>query len=161
MLKGKYLGTSRASYIKVVVRPSGKVQVWTKTSGKAAVLRGTISTAFVAGDRLGARVRSDGIVTVYKNGAVIGTANLVDRVQALASRAQQFGWSDRRHLHRHDPLALRDIRQLRRGEPAMTRRPSDLSSDHLGDTAMSESTRWRRISRRDLLKAMGKYQGDL
>jgi sRNA-binding carbon storage regulator CsrA len=76
ILKGKSLGATNASYIKVVLTSGNHVQIWTKAPSHSAVLRATLTATFAAGDKLGARTGSDGIVTVYRNGIVIGGTNV-------------------------------------------------------------------------------------
>jgi hypothetical protein len=83
LLKGKSLGsTTKSSYIKVVLTPGNHVQIWTKRANHSAVLQLTFSAVFVANDKLGVRTGSDGTVTVYKNGTVIGSRNVTSGTNA-------------------------------------------------------------------------------
>lgn len=55
------------------------VVVRTKLNGQnfnAAVVQGSFPATFAQGDRIGARVLSNGLVKVFKNGALIGTVDL-------------------------------------------------------------------------------------
>jgi hypothetical protein len=76
LLKAKAMGTRNASFIKVVIRHDGRVQIWSKTANHAVVLRKTLSAVFHAGDKLGVRTASDGTLTVFRNGLAVGGANL-------------------------------------------------------------------------------------
>jgi hypothetical protein len=54
-----------------------RVQVWTYATSQGWVQYGPdIPATFANGDRFGARATAAGVVTVYRNGAVIGTANV-------------------------------------------------------------------------------------
>jgi hypothetical protein len=54
-----------------------RVQVWTYAPGQSWVLHGAnIPVTLNPGDQFGARANSSGLVEVYRNGVVIGTANV-------------------------------------------------------------------------------------
>jgi hypothetical protein len=74
-------GGAVTSYIAVTANATaGNVVVATASSGAQAanpVVQATLpGVTFAAGDQLGARALSDGTVNVYKNGALVGTANV-------------------------------------------------------------------------------------
>jgi hypothetical protein len=70
-------GNNRADLIKVVYEnASGSVQIWTKEDRQDWVLQAAFGAIFVDGDVLGARAQADGTVSVFKNGALIGSRNL-------------------------------------------------------------------------------------
>jgi hypothetical protein len=55
---------------------SSKAQVWTYLNGQGWVQRGSdISVTFAPGDQFGARAKVNGMVEVYKNGTLVGTAD--------------------------------------------------------------------------------------
>lgn len=64
--------------IEVWYQPAnGKVQVWTYDPTADWVQRGSdIEVTFAAGDQFGARAKADGTVEVYKNGSLVGSANV-------------------------------------------------------------------------------------
>jgi WD40 repeat protein len=64
--------------IEVWYQPSaGKVQVWTVDPANGWMQRGAdIAVTFAAGDQFGARAKADGTVEVYKNGTLVGSANV-------------------------------------------------------------------------------------
>lgn len=70
--------SSRASWIEVAFNSTNNtVQVRTKASNTSVIrTQATFPATFAAGDRLGARARSDGSVRVYKNGVLIGNVNV-------------------------------------------------------------------------------------
>jgi RHS repeat-associated protein len=70
--------TWTAGLIEVWYQPSrGTVEVWTYTSAQDWVQRGAaIPVTFQAGDVFGARARTNGTVEVYRNGGLVGTANV-------------------------------------------------------------------------------------
>ncbi len=73
--------SNSASWIEVAYKGTNPtaVRVRTKISGlnaNFAILKASFSSSFAAGDRLGARVRSDGTVQVFKNSTLIGTTNI-------------------------------------------------------------------------------------
>ena len=76
LLKSKSPGASKASYIKVVIVPGGNVQVWTKAPKQSPYLKATFAATFAVNDQLGVRTQSDGSVTVFKNGILVGTTNV-------------------------------------------------------------------------------------
>lgn len=78
----KFTGTStsssRASFILAAYHPSTQIiSVRTRTPGQGWVTWAVFPATFAAGDRFGARAQSDGTVNVYKNGALVGSINLL------------------------------------------------------------------------------------
>ncbi|MCX6045653.1 MAG: hypothetical protein NT075_11125, partial [Chloroflexi bacterium] len=66
-----------ASWIEVSYNGSNAVQVRVKSSGQNPANRGAaFAVTFGVGDQLGARAAADGTVTVFKNGAQIGSVNV-------------------------------------------------------------------------------------
>jgi hypothetical protein len=76
LLKLKSPGTTKASFIGVVVTPGGNVEIWTKAPKQVPILQATFAAAFAANDRLGVRTQSDGSVTVFRNGIQVGGTNV-------------------------------------------------------------------------------------
>jgi SdrD B-like domain/IPT/TIG domain len=76
LLKSKSPGVSKASYIKVVLATGGTVQVWTKAPKHSPFLQTTFAATFAVNDKLGVRTQSDGSVSVFKNGVLVGTTNV-------------------------------------------------------------------------------------
>jgi hypothetical protein len=76
LLKLKSPGGSKESYIRVSVSASGEAKVYTKAYRQGTVLRATLPAGFVAGDQLGVRTQSDGSVTVFRNGVLVGSTNV-------------------------------------------------------------------------------------
>jgi hypothetical protein len=77
----KFTGTSiaatDAALIDVVYRAgTGTVQVRTLAPGQGYVVRANFPASFTAGDQLGARALPSGVLTVYRNGAVVGAVDL-------------------------------------------------------------------------------------
>jgi hypothetical protein len=70
---------------------SGSVQVRTHQVGQAWVARATFAATFAAGDVLGARAQSDGSVSVYKNGALVGTTNVTSGATPWPAALAQGG----------------------------------------------------------------------
>jgi hypothetical protein len=64
-----------------------RVEVWTYSTSQGWIRRATINGSFSAGQVLRARARPSGIVDVYRNGALIGSAN----VSAWSFNAQGGG----------------------------------------------------------------------
>jgi hypothetical protein len=76
---------NRAALIKVVYEnASGSVQIWTKEDRQDPVLQAAFGATFADGDILGARAEADGTVSVFKNGALIGSRNLKAGAQPWA-----------------------------------------------------------------------------
>ncbi|MGD8626740.1 MAG: choice-of-anchor Q domain-containing protein, partial [Anaerolineae bacterium] len=77
--------SNRAAWIKVVYEDaSGSVQIWTKEDRADPVLQAALGVSFADGDVLGARAEMDGTVSVFKNGALIGSRNLKAGAQPWA-----------------------------------------------------------------------------
>jgi hypothetical protein len=55
---------------------SQTIQVWTKSPANGWVLRGAFNAALIPGDVIGARVQTNGTVSVFQNGILIGSTNL-------------------------------------------------------------------------------------
>jgi len=78
--------SNRAQMIKVVYEEaSGSVQIWTKEDREDWILQGAFGASFSNGDVLAARAQDDGTVSVFHNGALIGSLNL---------KAGTAPWSD-------------------------------------------------------------------
>jgi len=76
-LNGNSPSSNNASLIKVAYNaPSQSVLVWTTDPGNGWVLHDAFAAAFIGGDQLGARAQADGTLTVFQNGALIGSTNL-------------------------------------------------------------------------------------
>jgi hypothetical protein len=75
LLKGQ--GTGECGILEVLYKPSaGIVQIWT-CHGPGWIQHGSdMSVTFQAGDRFGARAKTDGTVEVYKNGTLAGTVTV-------------------------------------------------------------------------------------
>jgi hypothetical protein len=68
---------NRAQLIKVVYEDgNSSVQIWTKEDRQAWVLQAAFGATFADGDIMGARAQADGTVSVFHNGALIGSHNL-------------------------------------------------------------------------------------
>ncbi len=78
LLKSQSTTNYSPGVIEVWFKPSTKqVQVWTYSTAQGWVVRGSpIAAPFVAGDQFGARVNAAGLVSVYRNGVLLGTANV-------------------------------------------------------------------------------------
>ena len=78
ILKSQSNGSYLSGLIEIWYSPSNHViQVYTFTSNQGWVQRGAdIPVTFVAGDRFGARARSNGTVEVYRNSALLGTRDI-------------------------------------------------------------------------------------
>jgi hypothetical protein len=78
ILKSQSNNSYSNGVIEVLYDPSSKVvQVWTYTNSQNWVQRGAnISVTLVNGDQLGARATSDGNVSVYRNGTLLGTRSV-------------------------------------------------------------------------------------
>ncbi len=77
LLKQAYIGQSYR-LVEVWYQPVlNKVQVWTHDPTAGWVQRGSdIAVTFAAGDQFGARAKADGTVEVYKNGTLVGSADV-------------------------------------------------------------------------------------
>ena len=69
--------TTQCNNLQVRYLPStSKVQVYACSSGTATQQGADIAVSFAAGDKFGARAKSDGTVQVYKNGTLVGTVTV-------------------------------------------------------------------------------------
>ena len=69
--------TTQCNNLQVRYLPStSKVQVYACSGGTATQQGADIAVSFAAGDKFGARARSNGTVQVYKNGTVVGTVTV-------------------------------------------------------------------------------------
>jgi hypothetical protein len=55
---------------------TGTIQVWSKSPANGWVLHGALAQPLAGGEVLGARVQTNGTVSVFVNGTLIGSANL-------------------------------------------------------------------------------------
>jgi hypothetical protein len=78
ILKSQNLNSYNGGLIEVLYEPANqRVQVWTYTSSQGWVQRGAdLPVTFVNGDQFGARATSDGNVSVYRNGTLLGTRSV-------------------------------------------------------------------------------------
>jgi hypothetical protein len=78
ILKAQSIGSVGAGLLDVLYDPIGRgVQIWTYQVPQGWIQRGaTIPITFVNGDQFGARVRSNGQVEVYRNGALVATRDV-------------------------------------------------------------------------------------
>ncbi|GIK75307.1 MAG: hypothetical protein BroJett021_42950 [Chloroflexota bacterium] len=78
ILKAQSIGGVGAGLLDVLYDPIGRgVQIWTYQVPQGWIQRGaTIPITFVNGDQFGARVRSNGQVEVYRNGALVATRDV-------------------------------------------------------------------------------------
>lgn len=82
-----------ASAINVLYRASTGVTVRTKAPGGVWVDQITLPIAYATGDVMGARAQADGLVSVYKNGVLVGLINIAQGSKAWpADLVQGGGW---------------------------------------------------------------------
>lgn len=75
-----------------VVRLAGTVEIRTHEAGLAAwTSRASFPATFAAGDVLGARAQVDGSVSVYKNGVLVGSANVTSGAAPWPTALAQAG----------------------------------------------------------------------
>ena len=78
ILKSQNINSYFGGLIEVLYEPANqRVQVWTYTSSQGWVQRGAnLPVTFVNGDQFGARATSDGNVSIYRNGTLLGTRSV-------------------------------------------------------------------------------------
>ncbi len=78
ILKSQSINSYNNGLIEVLYEPANQlIQVWTYSSSQGWVQRGAdLPVTLVNGDQLGARATSDGNVSVYRNGTLLGTRSV-------------------------------------------------------------------------------------